>query len=458
MTVSSSPNRSAIRVASDVPARTVPQQVAVRCAGPAARAGGARSSRRREAPRRSPPAAPAAAHRASGRAPRLGPCPRTPSSKASRPAPGEYRNAGRRDTFTPCGAPPVSRSCCWRPGAAAATERTPLPTTSCSRTRTRAGRSTRAASPASSARDTWPGSRPVMGACSWTTPSAPGRSTTRTSAGSAPSAGTTRVESRAACASGHGNAWEISTRACASANRGFGVTASRVLDRTPKSLAVEVDLGDRFTRPRPLMRVRYRYDVEPRALRTEVTVTELCGLGRCGRTRRLAFVKEPKLVVHAGGAFRRVEVLDDRGGSSAKAAPRDRAAGRSSSPSSAPSLRAPPSARRRAAPRASTSRREAGQAARTGSTAGPWTPPHGRPPTRSTRRRSTASCGRATAATRPGRCCGAGSSPGRRGKSIGALLPAWEGGRGGYDCEPLSRLFGPRGSTWRAELDYSLVR
>src|SRR6266508_6044356 len=37
------------------------------------------------------------------------------------------------------------------------------------------------------------------------------------------------------------NSWEISTRGCASASRGFGVTASRVLERTSKSLAVEVD-------------------------------------------------------------------------------------------------------------------------------------------------------------------------------------------------------------------------
>ena len=41
---------------------------------------------------------------------------------------------------------------------------------------------------------------------------------------------------------------------------------------------------------------------------------------------------------------------------------------------------------------------------------------------------------------------------------IGALLPAWEGGRGGYDCEPLAREFGPGGEAWHATLTYSLVR
>jgi hypothetical protein len=46
---------------------------------------------------------------------------------------------------------------------------------------------------------------------------------------------------------------------------------------------------------------------------------------------------------------------------------------------------------------------------------------------------------------------------GRRGGSLGVLLPAWEGGRGGYDCEPLARTFGASGETWRAGLVYTLV-
>ena len=40
--------------------------------------------------------------------------------------------------------------------------------------------------------------------------------------------------------------------------------------------------------------------------------------------------------------------------------------------------------------------------------------------------------------------------------SLGGIFPAWEGGRGGYDCEPLARAFGPRGETWAAFAAYSL--
>jgi hypothetical protein len=255
----------------------------------------------------------------------------------------------------------------------------------------------------------------------------------------------------------HGNAWEISTRACASANRGFGVTASRVLEHSATSLAVEVDLSDRFTQPRALMRVRYRYEVEPRALRTEVTVTELCGLGRCGRTRRLAFVKEPKLVVHTGRAFRRVEVLDGRGRpvceSGAKGPHRgpilvteqcdDPARETVRFGPCRPAcldVQAKGWAGREGFDRwaVDAAKRPAAYPVDTASIDGVLWPCHGGDPA--------------------GRMLRRWELAGRRGRSLGALLPAWEGGRGGYDCEPLSRLFGRRGSTWRAELEYSLVR
>ena len=256
----------------------------------------------------------------------------------------------------------------------------------------------------------------------------------------------------------HGNAWEISTRTCASANRGFGVTASRVLGRTAKSLAVEVDLSDRYTRPRPLMRVLYRYSVEPRALHTEVTVTELCGLGRCGRTRRLAFVKEPKLVVHAGRAYDRVEVLDGRGDpvcSSAANGPRHGpilVTEQCDDPSRT-TVRFGPcrpacldveagdwvgSTDGFDAWAAEAATRPAAYPVDTASIDGVLWPCHGGDPGGPMMRRWELA--------------------GRQGRSIGALLPAWEGGRGGYDCEPLSRAFGPAGTTWRAELAYSLVR
>jgi hypothetical protein len=254
------------------------------------------------------------------------------------------------------------------------------------------------------------------------------------------------------------NAWEISTRACASANHGFGVTRTRVLERTAGSLAVEVELSDGYTRPDPLMRVRYRYELEPDALRSEVTVTELCDLGRCGRTRKLAFLKEPKLVVHAGPAYDRVAVLDGSGTPVCSTG----ANGPSHGPILATTQCDDPArtvVRFEPCRPACLDAKAAGWAGRedgfdgwavdaagrpaafpvdTASIDGVLWPCHGGDPSGSMMRRWELA--------------------GRRGRSIGALLPAWEGGRGGYDCEPLARLFGPRGTTWHAELEYSLVR
>ena len=46
---------------------------------------------------------------------------------------------------------------------------------------------------------------------------------------------------------------------------------------------------------------------------------------------------------------------------------------------------------------------------------------------------------------------------GRTYLAAGALFPAWEGGRGGYDCEPLARTFGPHGESFTVVAVYSLV-
>jgi hypothetical protein len=205
------------------------------------------------------------------------------------------------------------------------------------------------------------------------------------------------------------------------------------------------------------MRVRYRYEVEPRTLRAEVTITELCDLGRCGRTRNLAFVKEPKLVLHADRAYDRVEVLDDRGepvcSSAAKGPPRG------------PIL----VTEQCDAPARETVRFEPCRPSCLVVDAAGWTS------------RDGFDAWAVEAATRPAAypvdtasidgvlwpCHGGDPAgpmmrrwelAGRRGRSIGALLPAWEGGRGGFDCEPLSRVFGPGGTTWRTVLEYSLVR
>jgi hypothetical protein len=253
------------------------------------------------------------------------------------------------------------------------------------------------------------------------------------------------------------NAWEVSVRTCASANAGFGVVGTRVLSRSRTSLELEVDLSDGFTYPQPLMRVHYRYELEPDALRSWVTVTELCADGLCGRTAELAFLKEPKLVAHAGRPYRRLDVLDGSG--------RVVCSGEPGGPASGPILRTrqcddPGRALVRFGPcepdclqveasgwngaadgfdawavRAAT--RRAAFAVDTESIDGVLWPCHGGDPAgRKMRRWELA---------------------GRRGGSLGVLLPAWEGGRGGYDCEPLARTFGASGESWRAGLVYRLV-
>jgi hypothetical protein len=253
------------------------------------------------------------------------------------------------------------------------------------------------------------------------------------------------------------NAWEVSVRTCAHANAGFGVVGSRVLERNSTSLEVEVDLSDGFTYPEPLMRVSYRYLLEPEALRSWVTVTELCADGRCGRTDERAFLKEPKLVAHAGAPYGRLDVLDGAGAVVCSGEP--------GGPVVGPILRTrqcddPGRSLVRFSPCAPTcleveaggwdgaadgfdawavraATRPAAFAVDTPSIDGVLWPCHGGNPSGPMMRRWELA--------------------GRRGGSLGVLLPAWEGGRGGYDCEPLARTFGPQGETWRASLVYSLV-
>jgi hypothetical protein len=253
------------------------------------------------------------------------------------------------------------------------------------------------------------------------------------------------------------NAWEVSVRTCAAENGGFGVTASRLLELGERSLAVAVELSDGQTYPEPLMRVEYRYEVAADALRSSVTVTELCGDGRCGRTDELAFLKEPKVVAHVGSAFERMDVLDAAGGGVCGAEP----TGPEQGPILATTQCAAPGRRTvRFSPCApacleieargwdgladgfdawavEAAARPAALAFDTPSIDGVLWSCHGGDPSGVKMRRWELA--------------------GRRGRSLGVLFPAWEGGRGGYDCEPLARTFGPRGETWRAFLTYALV-
>lgn len=277
-----------------------------------------------------------------------------------------------------------------------------------------------------------------------------------------------------ATALGLANAWEVSGRQCARANGGFGVAGSRVL-RRPRAgdlvpeLTVEVDLTDAYTQPRPLVRVRYRYRLEPEALVSWVAVTTLCPAGRCGRTPLRAFVKEPKLVASVTGGATAETVTYDAAGR-----PVCRYAG--GGPPAGPVLETGQcSANERlrvrwedagscstrvclevelrdaagpweggaldrwalaAAARPALGRRD------TGSIDGVVWDCHAPSPAADVHRRWETVARRRSDGTP---------------LAVSVLFAAWQGGRGAFDCEPLSRLFGPAGETYTAQATYRLV-
>jgi hypothetical protein len=296
------------------------------------------------------------------------------------------------------------------------------------------------------------------------------------------------------------NAWEVSGRICAEHNGGFGVAAARLLDPPAHgegepfvSFAVDVELSDKWTHPAPLMTVRYRYRAYPDVLRVWVAVRELCPGGRCGSTRELAFLKEPKLAagLRAGdGALphTRAAVFDAAGElrclyvsggpaegpvlDTGQCAHPDRArvrfdAGSDTSGSGGgcerilcvdvvaqayPTVGGDVVPGAGAAPWAGSSggfdawavaaaRRPAAFDRDTASVDGVVWDCHGGSPAGELQRRWE------TIARRDG--------DGRH-IALGVLLTAWQGGRGGYDCEPLLRTFGRSGATWGAYLEYAL--
>jgi hypothetical protein len=281
------------------------------------------------------------------------------------------------------------------------------------------------------------------------------------------------------------NAWEVSGRDCAGANEGFGVARARVV-RRPRAadgvpvLVTDVFLADRFTYPEPLLRVRYAYAVRPERLDARITVTSLCDLGRCGRTRLRAFVKEPKIVASlTGGRASRTATFDDAGRLVCQYA--------GAGPPEGPVLRTGQCA----AYRRMRVRFDLGSPG-TGAEGGCdladclevevrgddglwegsgldiWALAAAERP--AARRSDTASldgvvwdCHEASPAadvhrrweTVARRDPTAGDGAGRLAVSV--LFPAWEGGRGGYDCEPLSRLFGPHGESYTVRVTYRIV-
>ena len=286
-----------------------------------------------------------------------------------------------------------------------------------------------------------------------------------------------------------GNAWEISGRMCAVANRGFGVVRTTLAeppyrDADALRLTIDVELSDAYTFPEPLLHVRYRYRFAADLVESWIAVTPTCPHGRCGRTRARAFVKEPKLVAHVtGGGYTRMATFDSAGelvcvyvgGGGPKGPIYDTG-----------QCDAPARERLRFDYGSATSGANGGCDARPcldvvaksyvdGPTTEPW---HGalqgfdgwalaaaaRP---AAYRRDTPSidgvvwgckgASPADAGVRRWEVTGRRDAAGRY-LSLGALFPAWEGGRGGYDCEPLARAFGPSGETYGAYVAYSLTR
>ena len=271
------------------------------------------------------------------------------------------------------------------------------------------------------------------------------------------------------------NAWEMSGRICARANGRFGVVGSQLVeppraDGDAVEFRVDVLFADAYTFPAPLLRASYTYRFEATVVRSRVELFPLCPRGSCGRTAALAFVKEPKLVAHVtGGGFTRMATFAEDGSLACIYL--------GGSPPTGPILDtgqcdAPARARLRFDHGTATSGADGGCAVAAcldvtveqsgldtwAVSAASQPPAFGRdtasvdgvvwhcngpsPAARGVRRWETT--GRLT---RSGRYL-----------SLGGIFPAWEGGRGGYDCEPLARPFPPGRPHYTVQLSYALGR
>jgi hypothetical protein len=271
------------------------------------------------------------------------------------------------------------------------------------------------------------------------------------------------------------NAWELNGRICARANGGFGVVGARLVgplrhDGDAVEFRVDVLFADAYTFPAPLLRAAYSYRFEPKLVRSRVDIFPLCPRGRCGRTPALAFVKEPKLVAHVtGGSFTRMATFADDGTLACIYV--------GGGPPAGPILdtgqcETPSRARLRFDHGTDTSGAEGGcgdadcldvTVEQRGLDA--WARHAATLP--AAFHRDTPSVdgivwhcngpSPAAAGVRRWETTGRLSRSGRY-LSLGGIFPAWEGGRGGYDCEPLARPFPTGVPRYSVELSYSLGR
>jgi hypothetical protein len=271
------------------------------------------------------------------------------------------------------------------------------------------------------------------------------------------------------------NAWEMSGRICARANGRFGVVGAEVVEQPREEgdaveFRIDVLFTDAYTFPAPILRAAYSYRFEPALVRSRVDLYPLCPRGRCGRTSALAFVKEPKLVAHlTGGAFSRMATFVEDGTLACIYV--------GGGPPSGPILdtgqcAAQTRARLRFDYGTGTSGSEGGcdvaaclDVAVEQSGLDAWARRAAQQPPAF--HRDTPSVdgvvwhcngpSPAASGVRRWETTGRLTASGRY-LSLGGIFPAWEGGRGGYDCEPLARPFPPGRPRYSVQLTYSLGR
>ena len=265
------------------------------------------------------------------------------------------------------------------------------------------------------------------------------------------------------------DAWTIDGRTCGSVGvaRAAVVYPPRVVGGVGR-LTVDVFLRDNHVAPgQALVRVRYRYGVHARVVRVAIGVTELCRDGDCGWDGR-AFVKEPKLQASVtGGGYSRLVVMDADGH---VARNRLEHAGRACVWSGVDA--------RKATAQCDDPRRERVRFEGPGASAvnvrmtavgALWQSGRGldgwalTAATRQPYARSDSlldgvrrGCKAHSPANAVLRRWELGGGAKRNGSYVAAsaMFPAWEGGRGFGDCEPLARSFGRRGESWNVLSSY----
>ena len=114
------------------------------------------------------------------------------------------------------------------------------------------------------------------------------------------------------------SAWEISGRVCAVDSGGFGVSGATIVDGPrmtedgSAALTVDVDFTDAWTQSAPLMTVRYTYRVQSEVVKMWAMAVQRCPNGECGEgAPGPAWIAEPKFVSAVnGGGYRRLAMFN----------------------------------------------------------------------------------------------------------------------------------------------------